>query len=45
MNGIQRVGEGVMARSFECQVNELHIWAAILNRFTEQGRPQVAAVA
>ncbi len=31
--------------TFERQVGELHIRAAILNRFTELGRPQTAAVA
>ena len=45
MNCIQRLGERVMSRTFERQVNELHIRAAILNRFTELGRPQTAAVA
>ncbi|MFZ7337039.1 IS5 family transposase [Comamonas jiangduensis] len=45
MNCIKRLGERVMARSFESQVNELHIRAAILNRFTELGRPQTVAVA
>lgn len=37
--------ERVMSRTFERQVNELHIRAAIFNRFTELGRPQTAAVA
>lgn len=41
----KRLGERVMSRTFERQVNELHIRAAILNRFTELGRPQTAAVA
>ena len=45
MNCIKRLGECVMSRTFERQVNELHIRAAILNRFTELGRPQTAAVA
>jgi hypothetical protein len=45
MNCIKPLGERVMSRTFECQVNELHIRAAILNRFTELGRPQTAAVA
>lgn len=45
MNCIKRRGERVMSRTFEHQVNELHIRAAILNRFTEMGRPQTAAVA
>ncbi|EJQ7927579.1 IS5 family transposase [Pseudomonas aeruginosa] len=45
MNCIKRLGDRVMARGFSSQVNELHIRAAILNRFTELGRPQTAAVA
>ena len=45
MNCIKRLGERVTSRTFERQVNELYIRAAILNRFTEQGRPQAAAVA
>ena len=45
MNCIKRLGERVMSRTFERQVNELYIRAAILNRFTELGRPQTAAVA
>lgn len=45
MNCIKRLGESVMSRTFERRVNELHIRAAILNRFTELGRPQTAAVA
>ena len=45
MNCIKRLGERVMSRTFERQVNELHIRAAILTRFTELGRPQTAAVA
>lgn len=45
MNCIKRLGERVMSRTFERQVNELHIRAAILNRSTELGRPQTAAVA
>lgn len=45
MNCIKRLGERLMSRTFERQVNELHIRAAILNRFTELGRPQTAAVA
>ena len=45
MSWIKRLGERVMSHTFERQVNELHIRAAILNRFTELGRPQTAAVA
>ncbi len=45
MNCIRRLGERVMSRALERQANELHIRAAILNRFTELGRPQTVAVA
>ena len=45
MNCIKRLGERVMSRALERQANELHIRAAILNRFTELGRPQTLAVA
>lgn len=45
MNCIKRLGERVMSRTFERQVNELHIRAAILNKFTELGRPQTLVVA
>lgn len=45
MNCIKRLGERVMSRTFERQVNELHIRAAIIKRFTELGRPQTVAVA
>ena len=45
MHCIKRLGERVMSRTFERQVNELHIRAAILNKFTELGSPQTVAVA
>ncbi|EHN67122.1 Transposase DDE domain [Comamonas testosteroni] len=45
MHCIKRLGERVMSRTFERQVNELHIRAAILNRFTELGCPQTVVVA
>ena len=45
MNCIKRLGERVMSRTFERQVNELHIRVAILNRFTELGCPQTVPVA
>lgn len=45
MNCIKRLGERVMSRTFKRHVNELHIRAAILNRFIELGRPQMLAVA
>lgn len=44
MQCIKRLGERVMSRTFDRQVNELHIRAAILNRFTELSRPQTVAV-
>lgn len=40
MNCIKRLDERVMSHTFERQVHELYIRAAILNRFTELGRPQ-----
>ncbi len=45
MHCIKRLGERVMSRTFERQVNERHIRAAILNRFTGLGCPQTVAVA
>ena len=45
MNCFKRLGEKVMARTFERQVAELNIRASILNRFTELGTPQTVAVA
>ncbi len=36
MNYVKRLGERVKSRRFERQVNELHIRAAIHNRFTER---------
>ena len=44
MNCIKRLGERVMSKTFERQVNGLHIRSAILNRFTELGRPRTVAV-
>ena len=32
-------GDKLMARSFPSQVNEIHARVAVLNRFTELGRP------
>jgi hypothetical protein len=38
-------GERVMARTFECQVVELHVRVALLiNRFTQLGRPVTVPV-
>ena len=41
----QRLSERVTSRTFERQVNELHIRVLVLNRFTELGRPQTIVVA
>ena len=45
MHGFKRLGERVMARTFERQVVELHGWVALLNRFTQLGRPTTVPVA
>jgi hypothetical protein len=45
MSCFKRLGEKVMARTFERQVSELHVRASILNRFTELGTPNTVAVA
>lgn len=44
MHCIKRLGKRVMSRTLDWQVNELHIRAAILNQFTELGRPQTVAL-
>ena len=45
MHCIKRLGERVMSRTFQRQVNEPHTRAVILSRFTELGCPQTAVVA
>ncbi len=45
MQGFKRLGERVMARTFERQVVELHVRVALLNRFTQLGRPTAVLVA
>ena len=45
MNCFKRLGEKVMARTFERQVAELNVRASILNRFTELGTPETVAAA
>jgi hypothetical protein len=42
MQGFKRLGERVMARTFERQVVKLHV--ALLNRFTQLGRPTTVPV-
>ena len=36
---INLLGDKLSARSFDSQVNEIHARVAVLNRFTELGRP------
>lgn len=45
MHCFKRLGERVMARTFERQVVELHVRVALLNRFSQLGRPDSVAVA
>ena len=40
----KRLGQRVMARTFERQVVELHVRVALLNRFTQLGRPSTVPV-
>ena len=44
MHCFKRLGERVMARTFERQVTELHVRVALLNRFTQLGRPATVPV-
>ena len=39
MHCIELLGDKLSARSFDSQVNEIHARVAVLNRFTELGRP------
>ena len=39
MHCIKLLGDKLSARSFDSQVNEIHARVAVLNRFTELGRP------
>lgn len=45
MHCFKRLGERVAARTFERQVAELQVRVALLNRFTQLGRPNTVAVA
>ena len=45
MNCFKRLVERVIARTFECQLTELHIRVVLLNRFSQLGRPVTVAVA
>ncbi len=44
MHCFKRLGDRVMARTFERQVVELHVRVALLNRFTQLGRPTTVPV-
>lgn len=44
MHCFKRLGERVMARTFERQVVELHVRVSLLNRFTQLGRPTTVSV-
>ena len=39
MHCIKLLGDKLTARSFSSQVNEIHARIAVLNKFTELGRP------
>ena len=39
MHCIKLLGDKLSAWSFQSQVNEIHVRVAVLNRFTELGRP------
>ena len=45
MRCLKLLGERLMARTFERQTTELHIRAALLNRFTALGTPETRRVA
>lgn len=45
MHYSKRLGERVMARTFESQVTELQVRVALLNRVTQLGMPETVAVA
>ncbi|MEN9892770.1 MAG: hypothetical protein RLY78_3065 [Pseudomonadota bacterium] len=44
MHCLKRLGERVTARTFERQVVALHVRLAVLNRFSQLGRPQTVRV-
>ena len=44
MHCIKLLGEKLSARNFESQVNEIHARVAVLNQFTELGRPHTQVV-
>ena len=44
MHCIKLLGDKLSARSFDSQVNEIHARIAVLNKFTELGRPHNSVV-
>ena len=44
MHCIKLLGDKLSARNFESQVNEIHARVAVLNKFTELGRPRTQVV-
>ena len=44
MHCIKLLGDKLRARNFQSQVNEIHARVAVLNKFTELGRPHTRVV-
>jgi len=44
MHCIKLLGDKFSARSFQSQVNKIHAHVAVLNKFTELGRPHTQVV-
>ena len=44
MHCIKLLGDKLMARSFPTQVNEIHARVAVLNKYTDLGRPHTQVV-
>jgi hypothetical protein len=44
MHCIKLLGDKLSARNFQSQVNEIHARVAVLNKFTELGRPHTQVV-
>ena len=44
MHCIKLLGDKLSARNFQSQVNEIHARVAVLNKFTELGRPHTRVV-
>jgi hypothetical protein len=44
MHCIKLLGDKLRARNFQSQVNEIHARVAVLNKFTELGRPHTQVV-